>query len=109
RLLYAVADLVEKSIERREVEAEPAPPPVGEEVLEEEISIFREDGTWVVRGTVVERAVAMTDFANDEAVAFLQRRLIRLGVERKLTEAGAVEDDEVRIGELVFDFHPGEI
>ncbi|MHB0976535.1 MAG: GTPase ObgE [Candidatus Aquicultorales bacterium] len=110
RLLYAAGDLLEKSIETREVEAEPAELPVEPEgVPEEEITVTREDGAWIVRGTPVERAVVMTDFANEEAVAYLQRRLIRLGVEEKLAEAGAAEGDEVQIGDLVFDFHPGEI
>jgi len=33
-------------------------------------------------------------------------RLTRLGVNEALTEAGAVEGDEVRIGDLTFEFIP---
>ncbi len=57
-----------------------------------------------VRGGFVERMVIMTDMANEEAVAYLQRRLARAGVERALVEAGAVDGDTVTIGPVSFDF-----
>ncbi len=107
RLLYATADLLEKDIETMVVKAEVAE--VRAEEWPEDFSVHKEDETWVVRGAGVERAVAMTDFSNEEAISYLQRRLIRMGVEEKLIEAGAVEGDEVRIGSMIFDFHPGEI
>lgn len=107
RLLYTIADLLEKDIESMVVQAEVAE--VRAEEWPEDFSVYKEDETWVVRGAGVERAVAMTDFSNDEAISYLQRRLIRMGVEEKLIDAGAVEGDEVRIGSMVFDFHPGEI
>jgi GTP-binding protein len=72
----------------------------------EEMKIAREDHAWRVSGAVAERAVAMTDLGNEEAVERLQRRLISLGVERALAEAGAHEGDEVRIGDAAFDFEP---
>ncbi|MCL5292904.1 MAG: GTPase ObgE [Actinobacteria bacterium] len=108
RLLYMAADLLEKSVEAKAVEAGTAEI-VMEEVPTEEIAISQEDETWVVLGVGVERAVAMTDFSNEEAISYLQRRLVRMGVEEKLAEAGASEGDQVRIGSMVFDFHPGEI
>ena len=107
RLLYTIADLLEKDIESMVVQAEVAE--VRAEEWPEDFYVYKEDETWVVRGAGVERAVAMTDFSNDEAISYLQRRLIRMGVEEKLIDAGAVEGDEVRIGSMVFDFHPGEI
>lgn len=65
-----------------------------------------DDGVWRVRGRRAERAVAVTDMDNDEAVTRLQRRLIAMGVEQALSSAGATEGDEVRIGETSFDFEP---
>jgi GTP-binding protein len=65
-----------------------------------------DDGTWRVHGRRAERAVATTDMDSEEAVELLQRRLIGMGVERMLAAAGAVRGDEVRIGDVVFEFEP---
>ena len=70
------------------------------------IDVRREDDAWRVTGARPERAVAMTDLDNEEAVLRMQRRLIAMGVERLLQAAGAVTGDEVRIGESAFDFEP---
>jgi GTP-binding protein len=88
-----------------------SPAPIGyvrHVVREELLTVTREDGAWRVTGRSPERAVAMTDLDNPEAVERLQRRLIDLGVERRLSEAGAVAGDEVRIGGAAFDFEPEE-
>lgn len=63
------------------------------------------DGGFRVGGAGVERWVAMTDFDNEEAVQYLQRRLERAGVEEALRAAGARSGDLVRIGEWEFEFH----
>ena len=73
---------------------------------QDRIRIEREDGAWRVRGRQPERAVAITNMDNDEAVSRLQRTLVRMGVEKALHEAGARTGDEVRIGETAFDFEP---
>jgi GTP-binding protein len=77
----------------------------------EDFSVTTTDAGWQVRGEKPERWVRQTDFGNDEAVGFLADRLERLGVEKRLVEAGAVEGDTVLIGPLdnavVFDFKPG--
>lgn len=57
-----------------------------------------------VRSGFVERMVIMTDMNNEEAVAHLQRRLKRAGVENALIEAGAVDGDTVTIGPVSFEF-----
>jgi GTP-binding protein len=75
-------------------------------VAEDPIQVERQDGAWRVRGQRPERAVAMTELDSDEAVERLQRRLIDMGVERLLEEAGAHAGDEVRIGEAAFHFEP---
>ncbi|MEA2461660.1 MAG: GTPase, partial [Actinomycetota bacterium] len=88
-----------------------APPAVGyvrHVVREEPMEVVREDKAWRVRGRRAERAVAQTDMENDEAVLRLGRRLIAIGVERELKLAGADAGDEVRIGDVAFDFEPEE-
>lgn len=76
-------------------------------VREEPLAISRgPDGTWVVTGKRAERAVETTDMNNEEAVERLQRRLISLGVERMLVEAGARSGDDVRIRSIEFTFEP---
>lgn len=104
RLIYAVADLLDK-VERKE-KVEKTKAPVAERPSPEEFTVSREDGTWVVRGANVERMVVMTDFTNEYAVVHLQKRLKKIGVEDKLLEAGAQEGDSVRIGDMTFDFFP---
>ncbi len=59
-----------------------------------------------VRGRGVERLVLMTDMENEEAVAHLQRRLERIGVERALVQVGADDGDDVTIGPMSFEFEP---
>lgn len=73
-----------------------------------DLRIFRRDGAFVVEGDAVRRAVVMTDFENEEAVWFLQRRLARMGVLRGLQRAGASEGDTVHIGDVQLVFHSGD-
>jgi GTP-binding protein len=57
-----------------------------------------------VMGRSIERMVIMTEMDNEEAVAFLQKRLVKAGVERALVEAGARDGDEIRIAGRAFAF-----
>lgn len=71
------------------------------------ISVTREErNAWRVVGKNVERMVIQTEWDNEEAVAFLQRRMERAGVEKALTAAGAKAGDEVRIMDIAFEFEP---
>ena len=71
------------------------------------IEVEREEAhAWRVRGRGIERMVIQTEWDNEEAVAFLQRRMERAGVERALEEAGARAGDEVRIMDIAFEFEP---
>jgi GTPase len=70
-------------------------------------TISRENGGWRVVGRNVERWVRETDLDDERALADLQRRLIREGVERQLTKAGARPGDEIRISDRAFEFLPG--
>jgi GTP-binding protein len=65
-----------------------------------------ESGGWEVLGRHAVRMVIMTAMNNEEAVAHLQKRLRRAGVEDALVRAGAAEGDEVTIGPVSFDFEP---
>ncbi len=94
-----------------ELQNAPRPEPVEVHPLPErrslEFTIHKdEDGAFVVQGQKVELQVAMTDINEEEAVAFLQRRLEGWGVQDGLYKAGAQPGDLVRILGLEFDFTP---
>jgi GTP-binding protein len=57
-----------------------------------------------VVGRQAERAVALSDLTNVEALDEAQRRLRSLGVDKALARAGARQGDTVHIGRLVFDY-----
>jgi len=103
-LLYKLAEEVEKH-EREIVEREPDV--IVPEIDEIEV-VKVDDGVFQVRGKRAERAVAMTDFDNEEAVLGLQKKLKKMGIEEKLKEAGAVLGDTVIIGNVTFEFMPEE-
>ena len=72
---------------------------------ERQIAVRREERqAWRVSGSQIERMVIQTDWDNDEAVAYLQHRFDRCGLDDALAKAGAVNGDEVRILELTFTF-----
>jgi GTP-binding protein len=63
------------------------------------------DGSsFVVVGRDAERAVALNDLTNPEAMAVVHDRLKRMGVDRALARAGAKQGDRVHIGSLQFDY-----
>jgi len=62
------------------------------------------DGSLLVVGRQAERAVALSDLTNPEALAFVQERLRRLGVDKALARAGAKEGETVHIGAFAFDY-----
>lgn len=100
--LHAIGDLVD--------EAERAAPERQGFILHRPLgptfTITREDDAWRVTGRSAERAVAFADLTLLEAADMAARRLSRLGVDDALTEAGATPGDEVRIGDLAFEFTP---
>jgi GTP-binding protein len=69
-------------------------------------TVSREGGGWRVTGRNVERWVRDTDLDDEDALTALQRRLIKEGVERQLTKAGARRGDEIRISDRAFEFLP---
>ncbi len=75
---------------------------------EEGFAVERDvDGAWRVRGRSAERVVAMADLTNIEAMAYVQERLRRMGVERALARAGAREGDVVRVAEVELEYVEG--
>ena len=90
-----VARLVD---EARAAEGEPEPYVVLRPA-EQGYSVVRE-GTneWRVQGRPAERAVALADITTPDALAYVQQKLRRMGVERALARAGARDGDVVRIG-----------
>ncbi len=66
--------------------------------------VERSDDGFVVVGRQAERAVAVSDLTNRDAMAYVHGRLKRLGVDRALARAGARDGDTVRIGTMTFDF-----
>ena len=64
--------------------------------------IERAEGGFVVVGREAERAVAVNDLSNADALAYVHDRLRRLGVDRALARAGARAGDTVRVGTMVF-------
>lgn len=100
--IHAIADLVD--------EAERVAPERKGFVLHRPLgpafTIRREADAWRVEGVAAERAVSFSDLTNPEAADIAARRLARLGVDMALDEAGAAEGDEVRIGDLNFEFIP---
>jgi GTP-binding protein len=63
-----------------------------------------DDGAWTVIGRQAERAVALSDLTNIEALDEAHRRLKALGVDKALARAGARAGDTVHIGRMAFDF-----
>jgi len=66
------------------------------------VRVEHDGGVFHVYGATVERRVAMTDLAQEEAVHRLHRFFHRHGVEERVRAAGGRDGDEVRIGDAVF-------
>jgi GTP-binding protein len=78
-------------------------PGLGDEVRVERTG----PGAFAVRGGGAERLVARHDVENEEALRYVEERLRTLGVLRELEAAGFLPGDEVEIGGIVFELHPG--
>jgi len=71
--------------------------------------VERIDNGWIVRGREAERAVALSDITNADALAYAQARLRSIGVDRALARAGAKTGDVVHIGSFSFDYEPDDV
>jgi GTP-binding protein len=63
-----------------------------------------DDGAWIVLGRPAARAVALNDITSIEALAFVQQRLKKLGVDKALAKAGARQGDIVHIAGFSFEY-----
>ena len=88
----------------RAAEPEPAPFVVLRPVEQGFTVVRDDDGAWRVTGKSAERVVAMADLTSEEAVAYVQDRFRRMGIERALARAGAREGDTVRIGAVELEY-----
>jgi GTP-binding protein len=66
-----------------------------------------DDGSFRVAGRGMDRLIGRYDLENDEALAHVEHTLERIGVVRALEEAGFEPGDDVEIGGVVFELHPG--
>ena len=71
-------------------------------------SSVSDDGVYRVVGRAAERAVALSDLTNPEALAYVDHRLKRLGVDKALARAGARAGDTVLVGAFSFDYEPDQ-
>jgi len=105
KLIGQLADLARQGRADREVA--PAEPTV-HRPLAESITITRnDDGSFQVNGRQAERAVALNDMTDPDALAYVQDRLTGLGIDKKLVRAGIKEGDTVRIAHLEFEYQEG--
>jgi len=63
-------------------------------------------GSFAVRGRGIERLVARYDSENDDAMAYLEGRLRRIGVLKALEAEGFTAGDEIEIGGTIFELDP---
>ncbi len=95
------ADLVSKLRAEREVEEGPVRDEIWENRRQRRDNAIHVanlgGGVWRVTGTTIERMVIKTDWENEDAVAYLQHRFDRMGLNDQLAKAGCKTGDTVRI------------
>jgi GTPase len=64
-------------------------------------------GEFRVTGDAVDRLIARHDMENEEALAHVEHRLRRMGVIAALKARGFEPGDDVELGGIVFELHPG--
>lgn len=65
------------------------------------------EGRWRITGRGIELLVARHDTSNPEALDYLEGRLREIGVIAELERSGFEPGDDVVIGDLEFELHPG--
>jgi GTP-binding protein len=101
-----VRELLRAAVKR--LDAIPEEPIAQEEELpvirpaknENAFEVSREGHAYRITGRKVERTVAMTNFDQEEAIIRLHRVFKAMGVTNALEQAGVVEGDKVRIGDV---------
>ncbi len=65
------------------------------------------DSSFRVSGAAIERLVGRHDLDNAEALAYIEDRLKKMGVVKRLEAAGFEPGDEIEIGDVAFALYPG--
>jgi GTP-binding protein len=106
-LVYRLAEMVEEE-QRGEDIGLPEERTIYTYDPEEEkgFQVIEEEDAFRVEGERVERLIKKIDLGSPQALAYVQGKLKRMGVEEELTRMGAREGDTVIIGGFVFDFLP---
>lgn len=109
KLLYAVADRVDKSRLKKKAVKEMEVHRIYQAVKEETVGVERLDNhRWRLTGDRLRQMVVMTNFENPEAVEYLQRRLSKLAIDQLLSKAGAAAGDEIIVDDISFEYQPVE-
>lgn len=104
-----IRPLLSAILEAVEADKRAAPDRLGYQLhrpVDDGFSVVRDADGWVLSGRAAERAVNLDDLASSQALDLVASRLAGAGIIRALEDAGAVAGDDVRIGELLFEFHP---
>lgn len=109
KLMQDTASLVEE-VEKTQVVAKPKPvhkvkeykykAPKKNEFTVEKVG----EHEFVVKGESLERLVEMTNLDHHDGVVRLARKLMHLGIDEALRKKGAVDGDDVAIGDFNFEF-----
>lgn len=77
---------------------------VPEKEKEEGISVYAENGKYIVDGPYIDKLLRSTNFESNESLRYFQENLRKNGVIDKLRELGVGEGDSVFISEYEFEF-----
>lgn len=104
-LMRYVYQMLQEYVEEAEEES-PEKVYTAEENNDDEITIKHDMSGkgFIVSGKSLEKLVAMTNFANDEAIRRFQYIWRLKGIDEKLREKGIKEGDSVFIGEMEFEY-----
>ena len=103
-LLETLWVLVEKVRQEAEREAMEVVPPQREYIFKPPFEINPTGSGYRICGDKPLQAVAMTDFENEEAISYLQRRLEKMGVFKALKRMGAQTGQPIFIGDYEMEY-----
>lgn len=102
--LIKIKSRLKEEIEEEEIEEFAYVKPEEIEIIVKKVS----SGRFEVKNRNLERVVLMADLENEEAIEYLQKQFQKMGVEEKLSKAGAKEGDTIEIAGQYFDFLPSQ-
>lgn len=70
-----------------------------------EFIIKKEGDTFVIKGEKIQKLAYQYDLTNHQAMAFFQKKMKNLGIEKALRKEGITEGDKVKIGNKDFYFY----